>query len=118
MGIGVIARDHHRSVIVMLCASKEYIYDPTMAEVVAAWRAVELACRLDLQGIMLEGLRKNGSCWSLYGQDRQVVYETKMLGHHQVWEVNHMRRVANNATHCLAKLALIQRIWRYDFLRV
>jgi hypothetical protein len=67
MGIGVIARDHHRSAIVMLCASKEYISDPTMAEVVAAWRAVELACRLDLQGIMLEGLRKNGSCWSLYG---------------------------------------------------
>jgi hypothetical protein len=44
----------------MLCASKDYISDPTMAEVVAAWRAVELACRLDLQGIMLEGLRKNG----------------------------------------------------------
>ncbi|KAE7998322.1 hypothetical protein FH972_002880 [Carpinus fangiana] len=53
-----------------------------MAEVIAAWRAVELACRLDLRGIMLEGLRKNWSCWSLYGQDRQVVYETKMLGHH------------------------------------
>jgi hypothetical protein len=44
MGLGVIARDHHRSAIVMLCAS-----DPTMAEAVAAWRAVELACRLDLQ---------------------------------------------------------------------
>jgi hypothetical protein len=123
MGRGVIARDHHRSAIVMLCASKEYIYDPTMAKAVAAWRAVEVACRLDLQGIMLEGnsldivqaLRKNGSWWSLYGQE---VNETKMLGHHQVWEVNHVRRVANNATHCLAKLALVQRIWRHDFLRV
>ena len=75
MGIGVIARDHHRSAIVMLCASKEYISNPTMAKAVAAWRAVELACRLDLHGIMLEGdsldivqaLPKNGSCWSLYG---------------------------------------------------
>jgi hypothetical protein len=82
----------------MLCASKEYISDPTMAEAVAAWRAVELACRLDLQGIMLKGdsldivqaLRKIGSCWILYGQ---VVNETKMLGHHQVWEVNHVRSV-------------------------
>jgi hypothetical protein len=52
------------------------------------------------------------------GQDHQVVYETKILGHHQVWEVNHMRRVANNATHCLAKLGLVQRTWRHDFLRV
>jgi hypothetical protein len=84
---------------------------------------VELACRLDLQGIMLEddsldivqALRKNGSCWSLYGQ---VVNEMKMLGHHQVWEVNQVRRVTNNATHCLAKLALVQRIWRHDFLHV
>jgi hypothetical protein len=82
------ARDHHRSAIVMLCASKEYIPDPTMAEVVAAWRAVELACRL-----------------------AEVVAAC-------VQSSETVRRVANNATHCLAKLALVQRIWRHDFLRV
>jgi hypothetical protein len=68
MGIGMIARYHYMSAIVMLCASKEYISDPTMVEAVAAWKA--LVCRLDLQGIMLEGdsldivlaLRKNRSC--------------------------------------------------------
>jgi hypothetical protein len=38
MGIGVIARDHHGSAIAILCASKEYISEPTMAEVVAAWK--------------------------------------------------------------------------------
>jgi hypothetical protein len=114
MGMEVIARDHNGSAVVMLCASKEFISDPAMAEAVAAWRTVELACSLDLESIMLEGdslevvqaLKKNGSCWSSYGQ---VVNEMKMLlEHFQVWEVNHVRRVANNAAHCLAKLALVQ----------
>jgi hypothetical protein len=66
---------------------------------------------------IVQALQKNGSCGSLYGQ---VVNETKMLldHHDQVLEVNHVRRVANNAAHCLAKLALVQgeeRIWRHDF---
>ena len=65
MGIGVIARDHHGSAIAMLCASKEYIFDPIMAEVVVAWRAVELACILDLQGIMLEDDSLENLSWHL-----------------------------------------------------
>jgi hypothetical protein len=75
----------------MLCVSKEYIPDPTVAEVVAAWRAVELACRL---------AEVVAACVQIVAAWRAV------------------RRVANNATHCLAKLALVQRIWRHDFLRV
>jgi hypothetical protein len=42
------------SAVVMLSASKEYICDPAMAEG-SGWRAVELACSLDLENIMLEG---------------------------------------------------------------
>jgi hypothetical protein len=72
MGIGVIARDHEGNVLAMLCTKKEHISDPTMAEAVVAWRAVNLARRLDLQSIMLEGdaleivqaLQEDKGCWS------------------------------------------------------
>lgn len=121
MGIGVIVRDHEGKVPAMLCASKEHISDPNTAEVVAAWKAVDLARRLDCHSFVLEGdtlaivqaLRKDGSCWSVYGQ---IVNDVKrLLDLNWNWEVLHVRLTGNKAAHRLAKLALEQgedRLWR------
>jgi hypothetical protein len=43
MGVGVIARDHEGKALAMFCVNKEGVQDPTMAEAVAVWEAVELA---------------------------------------------------------------------------
>jgi hypothetical protein len=61
--------------IAMLCARKSYVSDPTMAEEISVWRAVELAVQMDLCRIILEGdalvivqaLRRDEDCWNLFG---------------------------------------------------
>ena len=53
--MGVIAREHEGKAIAMFCANKGRVQDPTMAEAVAVWEAIELAHRLGLRRLILEG---------------------------------------------------------------
>lgn len=124
MGIGVFVCDHEGKPLAMLCASKRYVSNPTMAKAIAAWRVVELAVQLDLRCFILEGdalvivqtLRRDEGCWSLFGQ---VVNDAcNMLNNHQVWEVQHVSINANDDAHCLAKKALTREddcLWRDVF---
>jgi hypothetical protein len=114
MGVGVIARDHDGQALAMFCANKEGVQDPTMAEAIVVWEAVELALRLGIQSLILEGdaleivpmLKKEGDCGMIYGQ---LVNATKeSLKRWQGWEIQHVSRSANSAAHHLAKLALEQ----------
>jgi ribonuclease HI len=114
MGVGVIARDHNGQAIAMFCSTKGGVQDPTMAEAVAVWEAVELAHRLGLRSLVLEGdaleivqmLKKDGECGTIYGQLVNAAKES--LRRWQGWEIQHVSRSANNAAHHLAKLALEQ----------
>ena len=114
MGVGVIARDHKGTVLAMFCATKRYVQDPTMAEAVAAWEAMELAQRLDLRRFILEGdaleivqmLRQEGGCGTIYGQLLNDVKE--QLRRWQGWEIQHISRRGNSVAHHLTKLALEQ----------
>ena len=42
MGMGVVARNSKGEVMAMLCATKKCIPEPTAAEALAAWQAVQL----------------------------------------------------------------------------
>lgn len=76
MGIGVLIRDHGGEVVAMLCASKGYVTDPSLAEALATWQASDLIQRLDMRKVILEGdvlsivqaMQKEGECWSEFGQ--------------------------------------------------
>ena len=70
MGVGIVVRDHTGQALVMACATKEFINDPTTAEVVGAWLAVALTKRLGLQNVIMEGdslevvqaINREGNC--------------------------------------------------------
>jgi hypothetical protein len=55
MGVGVIARDHHGTVIVAQCTTQRYILDPTVAEAIGAKMGAKLGRILGLHSIFLEG---------------------------------------------------------------
>jgi hypothetical protein len=54
-GIGVIIRNHEGVLVVMLCAAKGNVNEPTMAKAFGAWKAVNLAVQMNLRRIILEG---------------------------------------------------------------
>jgi hypothetical protein len=76
MGVGVIVRDERGDVLATLCTTIPFVTDPTIAEAIAAWKAVELGCELGFQRVILEGdaleivkaLRQAEPSWSRYGQ--------------------------------------------------
>lgn len=76
MGVGVVVRDEGGAVLAIKCTTVSSIGDPTIAEAVAAWKAVELCCELGAQRVILEGdalevvqaLRHEDPSWSRYSQ--------------------------------------------------
>jgi ribonuclease HI len=124
MGVGIVVRDHAGKALVMACATKEFVNNPTMAEAVGAWLAVDLAKRLDLRNVLLEGdalevveaITKEGNCWTVYGQ---VVNDIKEeLRTWQGWAFQHVSRRANGVAHQLAQLPFMHgvgREWRAEF---
>jgi hypothetical protein len=86
--------------------------------------AVDLAKRLDLRNVLLEGdalevveaITKEGNCWTVYGQ---VVNDIKEeLRTWQGWAFQHVSRRANGVAHQLAQLAFMHgvgREWRAEF---
>jgi ribonuclease HI len=124
VGIGVIIRDHERDIIAMLCANKRYVTDPLLAEALAVWQASDLVKQLDLRRVTLEGdalsivqaMEKKGDCRSEFGQVLNDAKET--MNRCLSWDVQHVKRSANEGAHQLAKLALTiedDRLWRKDF---
>jgi ribonuclease HI len=124
MGVGISVRDHTGKVVVMACATKDFINNPTMAEAVGAWFAVALAKRLGLRNVLIEGdalevvdaINKEGNCWTVYGQIVNDIKED--LGIWQGWNFQHVSRRDNGVAHRLAHLAFMHgagREWRADF---
>jgi hypothetical protein len=46
MGVGVIVWDDAELVLVSMCTTAPFIFNPTVAEAVAAWKAVVFCCEL------------------------------------------------------------------------
>jgi hypothetical protein len=75
MGVRVVVRNSSGYVQATLAKVVPYIVDPTLAET-GGLAAVQFCCVLGLQRVVLEGdsltmiftLRREGSCWSGYGQ--------------------------------------------------
>jgi ribonuclease HI len=114
MGVGVIARDSTGQVLASMCTTMPFITDPTVAEAVAAWRAVQFCIEHDFQDIFLEGdaleivqaLHQDTPNRSRYGQ---LIEDTRdCLNSRHSWVVSHIRRGANEAAHRLAQAALHQ----------
>lgn len=55
MEVRVIIRDAEGFVRASMCTSVLYIIDPTVAEAVAAWKAITLVCELGFQRVLFEG---------------------------------------------------------------
>jgi hypothetical protein len=124
MGVGIAVRDHTGQVLVMACATKDFINNPTMAEAVGAWLAVALAKRLVLRNVIMEGdalevvqaINREGNCWTVYGQIVNDIQED--LRAWEGWVVHHVTRQANGMAHQLAHLAFKygeSREWVADF---
>jgi hypothetical protein len=72
----VVARDARGSVVVAMCKTIPSIMDPTTAEAMAAWHAVDFSCVQGFQRLILEGdalaivqsLRQQEPSWTRYGQ--------------------------------------------------
>jgi hypothetical protein len=112
MGIGVAVRNHEGALLAALCATKEMVTDPGTTEALAALQAAELARRLDLRQVVLEGdaleivniLKLDGAWLGSYGYVIQDA--NSILGSCQIWSVSHTYREGNGVAHNLAKLAL------------
>jgi len=123
MGVGVIARDAEGFLLASMCATLPFITDPIVIEARAIWKTVIFYGDLRLQWVNIEGdaleilqaLRKEESCWSLY---RQLIMDTQSrFNNFRSWYVWHIRREANEAVHCLAKVDFHQYLdqaWKED----
>jgi hypothetical protein len=97
MGMGFIARDYSGRVLVSFCASKPYILDPGIAEVVSAWKMIEIVSSSGYNSVLSEGdsleivkpLKIEGCCLGRYGQ---VVNEAKLcLNLFNSWDICHVK---------------------------
>jgi ribonuclease HI len=114
MGMGIIARDHHGEVKASMCDVIPYIRDPSVAEAIAARRAVQFAHNMGVQLIELEGDAREiilalGSSAEVDSSVGNLVLEARrMLETFPSWRVSHVRRDGNRAAHLLAKFAISQ----------
>jgi hypothetical protein len=114
MGVGIIARDEMGEVKAALCTTLPYIQNPSVAEAYGARRAVEFAREMGFSSIIIEGdsrevvlaLGNSGDCCVSYGD---LVSDTRvLLSFFPHWNIAHVGRDGNKATHCLAKLVVSQ----------
>jgi ribonuclease HI len=94
--------------------SFHFIDDPTVAEAIAAWQAVNLCVDKGFRCMALEGdsmtvdsaLNQSMQCWSSY---EQLMEDTKAkIKSLLSVEIKHVRRTVNTETHTLAKHAIMQ----------
>jgi ribonuclease HI len=114
MGIGMIVRNEKGEFVAAMAKVLPSINDPTVAEALAAWHAVNLCVEKGFHKIVLEGLslvvvsalNKPLPTWSSYGQlIEDIKVKPKCL---QQVEIIHVNRAANLAAHSLAKFAISQ----------
>lgn len=94
----MIARDEKRLVVASMCETFQAISDPTIAEAVAAWKAVAFSCELGFPQLILEGdtleivlfLQQEGPYLSRYGQ--LLEDSNARLNGLQFWTINHVHR--------------------------
>jgi phosphotransferase system IIA component len=55
MGVGVVVRDDSGTVKAMVAKVVPFIVDPTLAEAMAAWQAVQFCCDMGFQRVVLVG---------------------------------------------------------------
>jgi hypothetical protein len=55
MEVGVVARNEGGNFVASLTASLPHVWDPLIADILTAWRAVDLGRELGYQRIVLEG---------------------------------------------------------------
>ena len=55
MGMGVIVRDHTDNVLACICIYKPTAIEPTTAEAMAAWYAIEISKKMGVSYCILEG---------------------------------------------------------------
>jgi ribonuclease HI len=124
VGLGVIARDYEGRVLAMHGSFCKHIYNPTTAETLAAWKAVDLGVHLGVIFLEMEGDAKEVvqgiNCASqCLGCDGPVLNDIKsLLQSFNTWKVTHVNRGANGAAHSLARLALsgeMECIWFENF---
>jgi ribonuclease HI len=114
MGMGIIARDHSGEVKATMCDVIPYIRDPSVAEALAACRAVQFAHNMGAQSVELEGDAREvmvalGSTAETDSTVGNLVFEARrMLENFPSWRVSHVRRDGNRAAHVLAKFAISQ----------
>jgi len=123
MGVGIVIRDAEGRLVAAKTKTVPYIVDPTAAETMAAWFAVEFgrelgAARVVLEGdslVVVSGLRTVDPCNRFFGQ---LIDDIKSsFSHFSAVEVRHVRREANTAAHELAKCA-ISLLWNNTWVGV
>ena len=103
VGLGVIARDHEGRVLAMQCSIYKHIYNPTMAETLAAWKAVVLGVQLgviclELEGNAMEVVQGINCASYCLGCEGPILNDIKTLLHNfNTWKVTHVNRGANGA---------------------
>jgi ribonuclease HI len=99
-------------VVAALAQFLPQVSDPSMAEVVALWKAVCICKELGYDRVIFEGdsllvveaVGHEGPCWRNFGH---IIEEIRTLfGGFHSFEVKHVKRVANQAAHGLANLVL------------
>jgi hypothetical protein len=113
MGLGVAVRDHEGVLRAALCATRDFITEPAVAEAVAAGKAVEVITWLGAEKVILEGdaleivnVFSNEERWmGTYGG---IMHEAKQILNFYCteWRVKHVQRCCNEVAHAIARMAL------------
>ena len=123
MGLGVIIRDEKELVTAALSRTMDILQEPTVGEAMGALGVAEFSKDIGISNIILEGdfkqvveaVTSKGSSMSKYGHIIGDIHE--VLKVFRRWDIRHVKRIANEATHVLAKSAtkeIGERIWLED----
>ncbi|KAF5464563.1 hypothetical protein F2P56_014634 [Juglans regia] len=122
MGMRIVFRDEKGEVLASVCDVKQNVHDPTLAESLALWRALEISFELSFSfsELMFEGdavdiiqrINKVGEDQSWMGY---IINDIKQVLHQKEgWSVCYVPREGNYVAHLLAKHALLcgeERVW-------
>ncbi|XP_059461760.1 uncharacterized protein LOC132190696 [Corylus avellana] len=123
LDFGVIIRDDRGRVLTALSKTLNSIQELVVGEAMGALAAVEFSRDSGFFDVILEGdskqvvdaITNTGPSWSKYEHIAGDIQEVRKT--FRTWEVRHVKRVANEAAHRLAKAAIREEgegIWLED----
>ncbi|KAF5446930.1 hypothetical protein F2P56_032524, partial [Juglans regia] len=114
MGVRIVVRDNNGDVLDSLCAPRNYVTSPILAECNALWKAMEMCIELGFREVIFEGDAKAVLIEAVKSEDDdddswrgQIIEDIKQIIRTRAhWSVAFIHREGKEVAHQLAKIAL------------